>query len=201
MVLSTIYFVRTIKNQRRHTWDSTKHEVLFIVGIVILTYALKLSIRFYFLMVDKEPYIDNILNAVQFLLSQYLPIFFWNYFKKPTDCFQPYNDMQPAHFSIFQLRSRSNNSYISSMIQLEGDEDEDDMDLIHSSSSQDNDRSCITQNQDASRFINQQQFQDKNTKDNKNYNNSQSTSSHSSYSGTNVNKSYQSKSFSQKIKK
>eukprot|EP00347_Sterkiella_histriomuscorum_P018956 403343514 len=64
MVLSTIYFVRTIKNQRRHTWDSTKHEVLFIVGIVILTYALKLSIRFYFLMVDKEPYIDNILNAV-----------------------------------------------------------------------------------------------------------------------------------------
>jgi len=104
-----IFFILTVKNNRSNTWLKTKFETIAIIVGVLASFGFKIAIKATHLKrsesgkFGKESAISyHTQSFLQFVLSEFLLIAVWTWFKAPDDVFSVYNNLPIKKFSIFQ---------------------------------------------------------------------------------------------------
>ncbi len=105
-----IYFIYIIKHKRSDTWKKTKFETLAIIIGVLGSFALKIIIKITLVKNSEglnfgksEAVSYHVMSFIQFVLSEFLMISVWTYYKSTEDFFQAYNSLPIKKFSIFQV--------------------------------------------------------------------------------------------------
>lgn len=103
-----LFFIFTVKNNRSNTWLKTKIETIAIIVGVIASFGFKIVIKATHLSrsgsgkFGKDSAISyHTQSFLQFVLSEFLLIAVWTWFKAPDDVFSTYNNLPIKKFSIF----------------------------------------------------------------------------------------------------
>jgi len=105
-VLVAIFFVWTIRNNRRITWVKTRCEVYSIIAGVLFSFIFKIIIKATHKArsekFGKDAAVEyHVGSFVQFVFSEFLLIAAWTWFKTQDDYFSVYNNVAVQKFSIF----------------------------------------------------------------------------------------------------
>ena len=102
------FFVYTIKNNRSSTWVKTRFETIAIIFGIVSSFALKIVIKATHRTRSQDSSFGkasavayHIESFMQFVLSEFLLIAIWTWFKAPDDFFAIYNNLPIAKFSLF----------------------------------------------------------------------------------------------------
>ncbi|TNV78016.1 hypothetical protein FGO68_gene6795 [Halteria grandinella] len=110
-------FVSSVKGNRSSTWVKTRIETYAIIAGIISSFALKIVIkathktRSQDSTFGKDSAVSyHVESFLQFVLSEFLLIAVWTWFKAPEDFFSIYNNLPISKFSIFQRISGESKS-------------------------------------------------------------------------------------------